>query len=172
MGDVSLYQKYKNFLNGAAEVCAIIAVVALTFMMLITTLDVICRMLGVTLLGAFELVEFSMAIIVPLAIAYCEKLRQHICVNLIVKHFPKPSQPWFDLITSIITFILYFIIAYESYLNTVMFIDNNMTSPVLRWPSWLFTLPCIFGFFLTALLLINHCVNVIRQIRDNSYNLA
>lgn len=172
MSNVSLFQRYRNFLDKVTEACAVIAVVALTIMMFLTSIDVVCRMLSVTLLGAFELIEFTMAIVVPLSIAYCEKRREHICVNLIVKYFPRPVQPWFDLITSIVTFLLYFIIAYECWLNTKMFMVNQTTTPVLLWAVWPVTIPCIIGFLLTALLLINHCTNVMKQIRTGCYELA
>lgn len=172
MSTVSVFQRYRNLLDKIVEICAIIAVIALTAMMLLTAADVVCRFLGVTLLGAFELVEFTMAIVVPLAIAYCEKRREHISVNLIVKYFPKALQPWFDLVTSAITFLLFALIAYECWLNTKMFMANQVTSSVLLWKSWPFTIPCIVGFALTTLLLINHCITVMKQIRTGSYELA
>lgn len=70
---------------------AVIAAIALTIMMLLTAVDVILRIFSMAIIGSFEVVEFLMAIVVPLSIAYCEKKRQHICVDLIVQNFPKSS---------------------------------------------------------------------------------
>lgn len=161
--------KYEIILNKIVIFFAIIAGIALTIMMLITALDVILRLFNKSIIGAFEVVEFLMGVVVPLSLAYCEKKREHICVDLIVQHFPKKSQPWFDLITSIATMVFFWIIAYECFLNIFGVRADHLTSSVLLWATWPWTIPCSLGFALTSLLLINHCIRVAKTIYRGNY---
>lgn len=169
MNETRYNNKYEMILGKITIFFAVIAAIALTIMMLLTATDVILRIFSRAIIGSFEVVEFLMAVVVPLSIAYCEKKRQHICVDLIVQNFPQKVRPWFDLITSIITFLLYFLIMYQCWLNIATVKDDSLTSSVLLWPVWPFTIPCVIGFLLTALLLINHCILVFQQIRRGDY---
>lgn len=161
--------RYEMVLDKIVIFFAILAGIALTIMMLITAFDVILRLMNKSIIGAFEVVEFLMAVVVPLSLSYCEKKREHICVDLIVQYLPKKSQPWFDLITSIVTFLFFFLIAYECYINILGVRDDQLTSSVLLWPVWPWTIPCAIGFVLTALLLINHCIRVAKSIWRGDY---
>lgn len=156
-------------LNKVVLFFAIIAGVALTIMMLLTAFDVILRLVNRSIIGSFEVVEFLMGVVVPLSLAYCEKKREHICVDLIVQYLPKKSQPWFDLITSIITMLFYWLIAYECFINIFGVREDQLTSSVLLWPVWPWTIPCTIGFVLTSLLLINHCIRVAKAIGRGDY---
>lgn len=169
MNETRYSNMYEMILGKITVFFAIIAAIALTIMMLLTAADVILRIWGTAIVGSFELVEFLMAIVVPLSIAYCEKKRQHICVDLIVQNFPKKVQPWFDLITSIITVVLYFVIVSQCWLYIGTVKEDQLTSSVLLWDVWPFTIPCVIGFLLTALLLIDHCAKVIKQISRGDY---
>lgn len=161
--------KYEMVLNKIVIFFAIIAGIALTFMMLITAIDVILRIFNKSIIGSFEVVEFLMGVVVPLSIAYCERKREHICVDLIVQYFPKKSQPWFDLITSIITMVFFWVIAYECFIYIFGVHSDQLTSSVLLWPVWPWTIPCTIGFILTSLLLINHCIRVAKAIKRGDY---
>lgn len=160
---------YERILNKLVVFFAIIAGIALSIMMFITAFDVILRFTGNAIIGAFEVVELLMGIVVPLALAYCEKKREHICVDLIVQHFPKKSQPWFDLITSTITFLFYIVITWQCFINVMAVHEDELTTSVLLLQIWPYTIPCVIGFALTTLLLINHCRNVFKQIRLGTY---
>lgn len=161
--------QYEKILDKVVIFFAIIAGIALSIMMFVTAIDVILRLFNRSLLGAFEVVELLMGVVVPLAVAYCEKKREHICVDLIVQHLPKKSQPWFDLLTSIVTFLFYFVIAYMCIVNAMGVHEDQLTTSVLLLDIWPWTIPCILGFFLTALLLINHCIRVFKQIKTGTY---
>ena len=166
---IQFNNKYEMILDKIVIFFAVIAGIALTIMMFITAFDVILRLFNKSIIGAFEVVELLMGVVVPLAVAYCEKKREHICVDLIVQHFPKKSQPWFDLLTSIVTFLFFFVVAYMCIVNAMGVHEDELTTSVLLWQIWPWTVPCIFGFVLTALLLINHCIRVVKQMRSGTY---
>lgn len=161
--------KYEMALDKVVIFFAIIASIALTIMMLITAFDVILRIFNTSIIGSFEVVEFLMGIVVPLSLAYCEKKREHVCVDLIVQYFPKKSRPWFDLITSIVTMLFFWLVAYECFIYIFGVYEDQLTSSVLLWPVWPFTIPCTIGFILTSLLLINHCIRVAKSIKRGDY---
>lgn len=155
---------YERTLNKVVDVCAFIAGISLTVMMLITAADVILRLFGTAIIGAYELVEFLMGITVPLALCYCEKHREHICVDLIIQKFSIGVRRWTDLITSILVLLLFITIAIMCWANVYGVHDDQLTSSVLLLKVWPFTIPSAIGFTILFLQCINHIVRVLKTI--------
>lgn len=156
---------YEKVLFPIVNFLAVISGIALTLMMLLTAADVIARFVFSTaIIGAFELVEFMMAVVVPLALCYCEKKREHICVDLIVQNFSIGVRRWFDLITSILTFLFYIVVAAMCWVNVFNVKDDQLTSSVLLLEVWPWTIPSAIGFTLLFLLLADHIAKVIKTI--------
>jgi len=59
----------------------VIAGISLTFLMLLTVLDVILRSFRTPVVGTYELVAFSGAVVIGFAIPYTSWLRGHIFVD-------------------------------------------------------------------------------------------
>lgn len=155
---------YEKILFPIVDFCAIIAGISLTIMMLITAIDVILRVFGTSLLGAYELVEYLMGITVPLALCYCEKKREHISVDLIIQRFSAGVRRWADLLTSILVLILFFAIAWQCWLNVGAVYEDQLTSSVLLLDTWPYTIPSALAFSLLFLLCINHIAKVFKVI--------
>jgi TRAP-type C4-dicarboxylate transport system permease small subunit len=90
------------FLNGVRRLCGfinVIAGIAVTFIMGLTVLDVILRSFRRPILGTYELVAFSGAVVIGFAIPLTSWMRGHIYVDFFTGKLPKTVQSFFNLIT-------------------------------------------------------------------------
>lgn len=157
--------KYEAGLKPLIFAATFVAGAALIAMMLVTVYDVILRFgFGMSLSGAFEMSEFTLAFVAPLALVYCEKERHHISVDLIVQNFPQRAQLWIDLVASLLAALIYILVAWQCWINIFQNKMDQLTSPVLLWPVWLFTIPSAIGFFLLFLTLFIHIFRLIDKI--------
>lgn len=155
---------YEKILNRFVDVFAFIGGIALSVMMFLTAADVIARVFGTSIIGAYELVEFLMGITVPFALCYCEKYREHICVDLIMQKFPVGFRRVMDLITSILVLLLFIAIAVMCWINVYGVYEDQLTSSVLLLKVWPYTIPSAIAFTLLFLQCINHIGKVIKVI--------
>lgn len=161
--------KYETGLKPIVAVTTFVAGLALVVMMLVTVYDVVLRLFFQrSLSGAFEITEFTLAIVAPLALIYCEQQRHHISVDLIVQMFPKKVQLWFELVTSLLAALIYALTAWQCWLNIFQNRIDQLTSPVLLWPVWIFIIPSAVGFFFLFLMLLDHVLKLVDRLRKEA----
>ena len=133
--------------------------------MLLTTADVCVRFfLNSAILGSIELVEFLMAVLVPFALCYCEKYREHIGVDLFMQFLSPKARLWADLVTSVMAVLLYILVAVACWLFVFDTKDGYLLSSILTLQIWPWTIPTAIGFSLLFLMLGNHVAKVIKTI--------
>ena len=126
----------------------------LAMMMFLTAMDVALRyVFNRPLAGAFELVEYMMAIFIPFSIVYCADQKAHVSVDFILMRFSKRTQKVFDIATTFITMALAVLIAWENIIYIVETYQSKMTSPVLSIPAYPFVAPTAIGIGAFALVL-------------------
>ena len=126
----------------------------LAMMMFLTAMDVALRyVFNRPLSGAFELVEYMMAIFIPFSIVYCADQKAHVSVDFILMRFSKRTQKVFDIATTFITMALAVLIAWENIIYIVETYQSKMTSPVLSVPAYPFVAPTAIGIGAFALVL-------------------
>ena len=126
----------------------------LAMMMFLTAMDVALRyVFNRPLAGAFELVEYMMAIFIPFSIVYCADQKAHVSVDFILMRFSKRTQKVFDIATTFITMALAVLIAWENIIYIVETYQSKMTSPVLSVPAYPFVAPTAIGIGAFALVL-------------------
>jgi TRAP-type C4-dicarboxylate transport system permease small subunit len=129
----------------------------LALMMFLTALDVGLRYaFNRPLAGAFELVEFMMAVLVPFCIVYCADQKGHVAVELIMDRFPKKVQQVAGIMTTFITLIFAVVIAWQNILYIFEVQASNLTSSVLLIPTYPFVAPVAIGIGAFAFILVVH----------------
>ncbi len=129
----------------------------LALMMFLTALDVGLRYaFNRPLAGAFELVEYMMAILIPFCIVYCADQKGHVAVELILDRFPIKIQNIANIITTFITLIFVMVIAWQNILYFFEVQASNLTSAVLLIPTYPFVAPIAIGIGAFALILVVH----------------
>lgn len=153
---------YEKILYPTTDFIALISGVAITSIMLLTAADVIARFIfKASILGAFELVEFFMAVAIPFALCYCEKFREHVSVDLFIQFFPPKARQWLDLITSISALVVYVLVAITCWINVLDVKEGYLLSSVLMIKVWPWTIPSAIGFTLLFLLSINYIAKIV-----------
>ncbi len=105
-GFLSSIKSLSRFLN-------IIAGISLTFLMLLTVMDVILRMLRMPIVGTYELVAFSGAVVIGFAIPLTSWLRAHIFVDFFILKFSQKTRNIFNVSTRVIVIGLFFLLGWN-----------------------------------------------------------
>lgn len=144
-------------INRVGKVLSIIAGTALAVMMFLMAADVVCRYLfNAPIPGALELVEYMMAISIPLSIAFCTAIRSHVSVEMIVEKLPTPLQAAISFVVTVLMVAFLVILSRQSFLNIIDSYQSNITSAVLKIPAYPFTIPVALGMSCYALFLVLH----------------
>ncbi|MCX5909187.1 MAG: TRAP transporter small permease subunit [Deltaproteobacteria bacterium] len=73
-----------------------VAGITLTFIMIVTVTDVILRFLGRPIVGVYELVAFSGAIVIGFSIPFTSWVRGHIYVDFLLLKLSPAAGPFFS----------------------------------------------------------------------------
>ena len=137
-----------------SQVLSFSAAAILAVMMFLTALDVCLRyFFNRPLAGAFELVGYMMAILVPFSIAYCYQERGHIVVDLFMEKFRKKTRLGVDIITVFLTMIFTALIAWQNVIHFFEVKHSGLTSSVLSIPEYPFISPTAVAFATASLIL-------------------
>jgi TRAP-type C4-dicarboxylate transport system permease small subunit len=127
----------------------------LALMMFLTAVDVCMRyVFKRPIAGAFELVGYMMAILVPFSIAYCAQEKGHVAVDLIMERFPKKIQVYVNILTTFVALIFVVTIAWQNVLYFFEIKASGLTSAVLLIPAYPFIMPTAVAFAVFGLVLV------------------
>jgi len=90
-----------------------VSCVALTCLMLLTTIDVIGRTFGHPIIGTYELVGLGGAVVLGFAIPITSWFRGHIFVDTFYRSFSRPVQKGFNVATRLVSVILFVLIGWN-----------------------------------------------------------
>lgn len=121
--------KFARFLN-------ILAGITLTFMMLLTVSDVILRFMRRPIVGTYELVAFSGAVVIGFALPYTSWLRGHIFVDFLISRFPKMIRNIFNLATRLLAICLFLLIGWNLFLYGRDLYRSGEVSLTLQMPFY------------------------------------
>lgn len=123
-------------LNKLSDFLKLIGAVALTVMMMLTVVDVIGRFFKSPIFGSVELVGFLATIVVAAALPYTYKMDGHVGVEILVRLLPDKSQIWIDIITRILTLVLFILITWQMFLYAEDIQHTGEVSMNLQFPIY------------------------------------
>ncbi|MEJ2589426.1 MAG: TRAP transporter small permease [Deltaproteobacteria bacterium] len=127
-------------------------------MMCLTTADVGGRYLfNAPILGAFELTEFLILILIFSFLAYTQSKKAHVSVNLLVMLFPKKLRKIIALFNYTLCLILMGLITYMGFLRALELVEFKEASPNLGVPHY----PFVFFLVLGCLAM---CIEYVRDL--------
>jgi TRAP-type C4-dicarboxylate transport system permease small subunit len=106
----------KGFLskiNGLSRFLNIIAGISLTFLMLLTVMDVILRSMRRPIVGTYELVAFSGAVVIGFSVPLTSWVRGHIYVDFFILRFSQKVRNVFNIATRCVVIVLFFLIGWN-----------------------------------------------------------
>jgi TRAP-type C4-dicarboxylate transport system permease small subunit len=140
MGRKKAYgDRSKGFLNTVKDVSSvlnIIAGVALTFLMCLTIADVILRSFRRPIVGTYELVMFSGAVVIAFSLPLTSWVRQHIFVDTLIIMLPQKVRDIFNIVTRCLVMALFLLIGWNMlrYGHTLQ--NSGEVSPTLQMPFY------------------------------------
>lgn len=155
-----------NLAKNVTRMMTAVGATVLAMMMFLTALDVGLRyVFNRPLVGAFELVEYMMAILIPFSIVYCAHNRGHVAVELILGQFPEKVQACFDLVTTFLSILFVIVIAWQNFLYIHETYILGLTSAVLLIPTYPFMIPVAIGLVAFALNLMIHLLEFLSEVK-------
>ena len=97
----------------ATRISGFIAGIVLFGMMMLTTIDVVCRyFFNSSILGVYEITEFMMVCLIFLSLSFAQKLKGHVAVNILVDRFSHKRQHVFESCNFLVSIIFLLLIAW------------------------------------------------------------
>jgi TRAP-type C4-dicarboxylate transport system permease small subunit len=115
---------------------AVVAGVALTLMMFLTVADVVMRAGGSPIMGTYEIVGLSLALVVGFSIPRVSLNRQHIYMDFLVDNISKRNKALMNIFTRILCVILFVLIGYSLFSIGNEFRMSGEVSPTVRLPFY------------------------------------
>jgi TRAP-type C4-dicarboxylate transport system permease small subunit len=151
-----------RFLSLAGKVLNVIGGSALTFMMFLTVADVIMRAFGRPILGTYEIVGLSLALVIGFGIPKVSMDRGHVYMEFVVDKLPKNWKSIMHTFTRVLCIILFIIIGYNLFSVGNEFHTSGEVSPTLKLPFF----PVAYGVgvccFIECLVFVNDIIKIWR----------
>ncbi len=144
------------------------SIITTFFMMILTTLDVLGRKLGIfNINGSYEIIEVSMVIMTFMAIADLQVKDGHIKVDMVVMHLPFRFRKLLSALVLLAESCLYGMMAYVCFEKVLEMIDTPLYTGILNLPYIPFYLVMIFGISVyVVLLFVEGVIDIISAVRN------
>lgn len=126
--------KISKWMNG-------IAAVALGFMILLTVTDVILRYFRRPIIGTFEMVGLSGAVIIGFSLPFTSLVKGHVNVDFLTQKLPPKGKKIFTTITKCLGIILFVIIGWNLIILGMDFHKVGEVTPTRHLPIY----PVLYG---------------------------
>jgi TRAP-type C4-dicarboxylate transport system permease small subunit len=139
---------YLKGVKGISGFMNAIAAVGLTFIMLLTTLDVILRIFKTPIVGTYELVAFTGGVIIGFAIPMTSWARAHIYVDFLIHKLPEGNRNIANVFTRLMVIIFFIIASVNLFKHGWYLYNTGEVSPTLQLPFY----PVVFGIAVACVL--------------------
>ncbi len=129
---MSLFERTKNI----NRIIYLIAGFALMFMMLLTVADVIMRELGKPIIGTYELVGLSAAVVIGFCIPYTTSMKSHISVDFFTMKLRDKAKNILLLFTRVLGTVLFFVIGYNMLIMAQDLYRSGEVSLTIKMPFY------------------------------------
>lgn len=155
----------EHFLNGVARLSRllnVIAGIAISFIMLLTVLDVILRFFRRPIVGTYELVAFTGAVVIGFAIPMTSWMRGHIYVDFFTGKLPKTARSVVDIMTRGMGIGLFLLAGWNLILVGMNLQRSGEVSLTLQLPFYPVAYGVAFACFIQCLVLTADVVKIVR----------
>lgn len=106
--------------------------VAVLLLMGVATTNVVMRLLGRNLEGAYELVGFAGAVAVACALGATQRRKDHIVVDIISRNYPAPVAKLLDGVQYLVTLAFFSVVTCQVFRYAMMLRDSGEVSETLK----------------------------------------
>lgn len=137
----------KQKLGYPVKVLAYSAGSVLSLMMFLIMCDVILRYIfNKPIIGAYEIVQYMMAILTSFAVVYCAYEKGHVSVEVVFDRLPKSVQLILACIISFLLLILLVLFSWQNVLYIKELYNQRIVSAILYIPTYPFVAAVAISF--------------------------
>jgi TRAP-type C4-dicarboxylate transport system permease small subunit len=125
----------------------VVAQVALTFMMFLTVADVILRYFRRPIVGTYELVAFSGAVVIGFALPLTSWVRGHVDVDIITSKFSQKGRNLINIVTRFLAMGIFYLIGWSLIKYALDLREAKEVSMTLQMPFY----PVAYGLGICVL---------------------
>lgn len=141
--------------DSIVKLLTIIAAWTLSAMMFLTFTDVLLRyFFNSPILGAPEIIDLMMAIVIPFSIVYCAQQKGHISVDFILERFPVLVRRVVNCLISLLMIALFIPMTWQMFIYVIEEYQSNLTTETLYIPVYPFIFLVAFAFLILVLILL------------------
>lgn len=115
-----------------------------------------------------EIARFSFMAVTACALAYTQKLRGHVSVDLLVMHLPIKAQKTLEIISHIIFFFYALVLVWVSLALVSLHISSHMKSYEAELPLWSVSIFFLVGACMLCLQLLVDIGKAIYELKDQN----
>lgn len=123
-------------IKGLSRFLNLIAGIALTFMMLLTVADIILRFLRRPIVGTYELVAFSGAVVIGFSVPLTSWMRGHVNVDFLILRFSQKTRNLIHILTRCLVIGLFLMIGWNLIKYGMDLYKSGEVSPTLQMPFY------------------------------------
>jgi TRAP-type C4-dicarboxylate transport system permease small subunit len=158
-----MHSKLDGFLRIVTRILNYIGSTALTFMMLLTVADVILRAFGHPIIGTFEIVGLSLALVIGFTIPKVSYDKGHVFMEILLERLSEKKKALLNTFTRILCIVLFAMIGYKLFGAGYEFRMSGEVSPTIQLPFY----PMAYGVgvccFIECLVFINDVATIWRK---------
>ena len=153
-------ESYLNLVRQLSRFLNLIAGIAITFVMALTVGDVILRTFWRPIVGTYELVAFTGAVVIGFAVPMTSWVRGHIFVDFLINSFPRGIRDGFNVVTRLVSVGLFILVGWNLFVLGNDLIKSGEVTTTLLLPFY----PVAYGLgiccFIQCLVLICDVVKI------------
>jgi TRAP-type C4-dicarboxylate transport system permease small subunit len=123
-----------NILQKVSKILNYVGMAALTFMMFLTVTDVLLRAGGHPLVGTYEVVSLSLALVIGFSIPIVSLDRAHVYMEILLEKLSPKGKNIMNTFTRILCIILFLLIGYNLFSVGNEFHASGEVSPTIKLP--------------------------------------
>jgi TRAP-type C4-dicarboxylate transport system permease small subunit len=142
-----------------------IAITALALLMFLVAADVIGRyVFNRPIPGGYELLEYLMAIIIPLSIAFCAEKNAHVGVDMVVEKLSLKTRARVEAVTLLVTLVLCAILAWQCTMAISASYASGLESAVLHIPAYPTVVAVAIGMIALTFFIFAHLIACLMEV--------
>lgn len=166
MSKSNSFKPILRFFQRLSTYFAYIGALSLFLMMCLTIADVTGRYLfNKPILGAFELTEFMVLVLIFSFLAYAQSHKSHINVDLFMMFFPEKLRNLIEIFNHLACLAIMILITWTGFQNALEVMEAGESSPNLAVPNYPFVFFLVLGCAVMCLEFIRDIVALFKDRR-------
>lgn len=142
-----------------------VATTTLALLMFLVAADVAGRyLLNHPIPGGYELIEYLMAIIISLSVAFCAEQKAHVGVDLVMEKLSRKTRARVEVVTLLVSLALSVVLAWQCCVAVPESYASGLKSAVLHIPAYPSVVAVAIGSIALVLFLFAHFLESLMEI--------